>query len=140
MALKIKLKPNERVIVNGAVIRNDDRRTVITVENHSHVIRGSDVMLEDDATTPAKRAYFVIQSLLIDQRHNFKERKKQAAELLADLYTAIRNAEMHNAVAEANWNLACEDYYKALVALRPVIAYERRLFENVSEEPESKAA
>lgn len=126
MPLRIKLKPKERMIVNGAVIRNDDKRTVITVENHSHVIRGSDFMVEDDATTPSKRAYFAIQMLLVD-RSNLKERTKEASALLAALYTAFSSPEMQDHVMDAASQLSAEDYYKSLAALRPVMAYEQTL-------------
>jgi len=139
MPLRIKLKPNERVIVNGAVIRNDDKRTVITVENHSHVIRGSDFMVEDDATTPTKRAYFAIQMLLID-RSNIKHRKSEATAMLADLYTVFSSPEVQDAVMESVDHLGAEDFYKSLAALRPVMAYERTLLSVPGGAVEERAA
>jgi len=139
MPLRIKLKPRERMIVNGAVIRNDDKRTVLTVENHSHVIRGSDVMVEEDATTPTRRAYFAIQMLLVD-RSNLRIRSNDASGLLAALYTTLSAPDMQNAVMEAAEHLAAGDYYKSLAALRPVMAYERALLAPAAESIGDRAA
>jgi len=126
MPLRIKLKPRERMIVNGAVIRNDDKRTTLTVENHSHVIRGGDFMVEEDANTPTRRAYFAIQMLLVD-RSNLRIRTSEASALLAALYTTLSAPDMQNAVMDSAEHLAGEDYYKSLAALRPVMAYEQTL-------------
>ena len=36
--LKLTLRPRERVVVNGCVIRNGDRRQSLTVENRAEVV------------------------------------------------------------------------------------------------------
>ena len=43
MGLKLTLKPNERIVVNGCVIRNSNKRQVITIENRADVVRGEDL-------------------------------------------------------------------------------------------------
>lgn len=126
MPLRLSLKSGERVIVNGTVLRNDGRRTTLTVENHAQILRGKSVMTEDEANTPTKRAYFAIQSMLIDP--SSKETGKKAMDFLAGLYAALSAGKERDAVLEAANLTAAGNCYKALAQLRPVIAYEAEVF------------
>ena len=47
MALKLTLKPDERIVVNGCMMRNSSRRHVLTIESHADVVRGHDLLDED---------------------------------------------------------------------------------------------
>ena len=52
MPLKLSLKPGETFVVNGAVVRNGDRRGVLLLENQARVLREKDILHPRDATTP----------------------------------------------------------------------------------------
>lgn len=68
MALKITLKPKERIILAGAVVANANSRScVLVVENDVTVLRQKDIMSERDAQSPCKRIYFTIQLMYIDK-------------------------------------------------------------------------
>ena len=67
MALKLTLKPHEKAVINGAVIANGDRRASFTIENHANVLRESDIIQPEDATTPAKRVYLPIMLMIVGQ-------------------------------------------------------------------------
>jgi flagellar biosynthesis repressor protein FlbT len=123
MALKLRLKPNERVVINGCVVQNDARRHTLTISNFANVIRGSDILAEEDATTPARRAYFVIQSMLLDPKLS-DTCGEIIASMLAKLYAALVRPEMQDAVMQTMQYVSERDYYKALACLRPVMAYE----------------
>lgn len=64
-SLKIHLRPNERIYVNGAVVRVD-RRVSLEFLNNVTFLLETHVMQEADATTPMRRLYFVVQSIIID--------------------------------------------------------------------------
>ncbi len=66
MALKIVLKPGERIIISGAVITNGKATAQLLVENHVPVLRQKDIMGQNEATTPCRRIYLVIQLMYID--------------------------------------------------------------------------
>jgi flagellar protein FlbT len=66
MALKIVLKPGERIIISGAVITNGKTTAQLLVENHVPILRQKDIMGENEATTPCRRIYLVIQLMYID--------------------------------------------------------------------------
>ena len=48
MPLKLSLKPGETFVVNGAVVRNGDRRGVLLLENRARVLREKDIHLLED--------------------------------------------------------------------------------------------
>ena len=67
MALKIALKPGERILIGGAVVKNGSRQTAeLIVENNAPVLREKDILSEKEADTPCSRIYFVIQLMYID--------------------------------------------------------------------------
>lgn len=60
--LVIKLKPNEKVLVNGVILQNGDRAARIRVRSADvSILRARDAMLKEDANTPLKRVYYVAQ-------------------------------------------------------------------------------
>ena len=67
MALKLSLKPGERLVLNGAVLQNGDRRGVILLQNKASVLREKDIMQEDEANSPSRRIYFAVMMMYIDE-------------------------------------------------------------------------
>ena len=60
--LVIKLKPNEKVLVNGVVLQNGDKAARIRVRSSDvSILRARDAMLKEDADTPLKRVYYIAQ-------------------------------------------------------------------------------
>jgi flagellar protein FlbT len=63
--LVISLKPNERFLVNGALLMNGDKRSQICVPNDNvYVLRMSDALHPDEVDTPVKRVYYAVQIIL----------------------------------------------------------------------------
>ena len=67
MALKLSLKPGEKFVLNGAVVQNGDRRGVLILQNRASVLREKDIMQAEDVTTPARRIYFPIMMMYLDE-------------------------------------------------------------------------
>jgi flagellar biosynthesis repressor protein FlbT len=65
--LKVHLKPNERVYINGGVIRVDRKVTLELMNEVVFLIEGH-VLQEEDATTPMRQLYFIIQSMLMEPK------------------------------------------------------------------------
>lgn len=126
MALKLRLKPCERVVINGCVVQNENRRYTLTVSNFAQIIRGSDILQEEDARTPVRRAYFLIQSMLLDPRL-VASGTGLVTDMMASLYTAFLRPDMRDHIARSMGHVGERDYYKALAALRPVMDYEDTL-------------
>jgi len=64
-AMRIHLRPGERLYVNGAVLRVD-RKVSIEFLNNVTFLLENHVMLAEQATTPLRQLYFIVQTMLID--------------------------------------------------------------------------
>lgn len=64
-ALKISLKPNEKIYINGAVIKVD-RKTTLELLNDVQFLLESHVLQPEDASTPLRQLYFMVQIMLMD--------------------------------------------------------------------------
>ncbi len=65
MPLKLSLKPKEAVVVNGAVLRNGERRGTILLQNQARVLRQKDVLDPDATKTPAEHLYFAVMQMYL---------------------------------------------------------------------------
>ena len=61
MPLKLTVGKGEKLIVNGAVIRNDGEGTSLLFENQAHILRQKDILTQETANTPASRVYLALQ-------------------------------------------------------------------------------
>ncbi|MEL6828917.1 MAG: flagellar biosynthesis repressor FlbT [Pseudomonadota bacterium] len=137
MPLKLNLKPGERLVINGAVIRNPDRRHVLMVETQSDVIRGKDLLEPDAAATPVSKVYYLIQTALTQA----ETRDKLVPVIqrdLATLATVFGGAEVAHIFEAANY-VSQSDFYKALTELRPVLRHEEVLIQRSSQRPPTNA-
>lgn len=116
MPLKLSLKPGETFIVNGAVVRNGERRGVLLLENRARVLREKDIMQPEDADTPAKRAYFAIMQMYLLGESEGRA-YDQACHALADLAPADPALAVALSREVASGNL-----YKALSRCRRALS------------------
>lgn len=88
MPLTIRLKPGERLIVNGAVLRNTTSRAVqFDILNHVTTLHERDLMLPEQAVGPLDRIYFQIQMMHLEPEHHdahFRPFIELSAKLFAD--------------------------------------------------------
>jgi flagellar protein FlbT len=123
MALKLSLKPGEKFVLNGAVVQNGDRRSVLILQNKASVLREKDIMQVEEVTTPARRIYFPVMMMYLDENGAGKVYDEFVTRL-SEFMGATRNpAVMIDCVAVSRHVLARE-YYKALMAARKLIEYE----------------
>ena len=63
--LVLKLAPKERVLVNGAVIENGDRRSRLSIVTpDAHILRLRDAIHPEQANTPVRRVCYAAQLVL----------------------------------------------------------------------------
>ena len=75
MPLKIALKPRERLILGGAVVRNGDIGARLTVENEVPILREHDILSHRETSTPCRRIYFAVQLMYVDEGNLAEHRK-----------------------------------------------------------------
>lgn len=118
MPLKLSLKPGETFVVNGAVVRNGDRRGVLLLETQARVLREKDILKPSEAATPAGRAYFaVMQMYLLGEVDGplYTQTADALAGLLADLPDA------HDDVLQISADVVAGDLYRALSRCRKLM-------------------
>lgn len=130
MALKLNLKPGEKIVINGAVIVNGDRKASLAVKNFANILRETDVLQEEEANTPTKRAYFAAQLMLLDPEHR-ADYEASFRRFTNDLLGVFTNEEIVETLKQAMAYFEEGDYYKILAALRKVIKYEGVLFDTI---------
>ena len=131
MALKLNLKPGERLAVNGAVIVNGDRRSAFVVENHASVLRERDIMQPAEADTPAKRIYFAIMMIYLGVDDAARWREQYEARL-KEFAAVLETPEVLGQCASLAAHLANGEYYRALVVCRSLIEFEKTRLAHVA--------
>jgi len=129
MALKITLKPNEKIIVSGAVVTNGNtRNTDLIIENNVPVLRQKDILSEKDATSPCSRIYFIIQLMYIDEE-NLTEHQTTYWRLIRELLDAVPRLAGH--IDQINENILEGNFYRALKLAGKLIDYEQEVLKHV---------
>jgi len=66
MALKVELKPHERIIIGACVITNTDQRAKLLIDgDRIPILREKDIMTPETADTPAKLIYLAVQLMYL---------------------------------------------------------------------------
>lgn len=128
MPLIIDLKPGEKVIVNGAVIENAGSSTKLRIHNNSNILKQKEIMVEEDASTPASRVYFCLQCAYI-----FPGEKAKYVKMFLDYLTQYVEAcpSARDLAVEIAREADEENYYKALRAARKLLKHEEALFRHM---------
>jgi len=92
MPLSIRLKPGERLIVNGAVLRNGSPRAIeVELLNHVTTLHERDLMLPEEAKTPLHRLYYTVQMMHLEPEAHDVHRP-MAVDLAARIFAAEMQA------------------------------------------------
>jgi len=67
MALKVEMKPGERMIIGDCIITNSDQRTRLLIEGDTPILREKDILTAETANTPAKRIYLAVQLMYLSR-------------------------------------------------------------------------
>ena len=126
MALKVELKPGEKIIVGESLLTNGDHRARFFIEGSAPILRQKDIMTVENANTPAKNIYLAVQLMYLSKEpHKFHEKYFElvndviaAAPSTISIITNISNNILNNAI------------YKALKEAKKLIQYEEALLTN----------
>lgn len=125
--LVLKLNPKERVLVNGAVIENGDRRSRLSILTpNANILRLRDALRPDEVNTPVRRVCYIAQLVLSGDadRGNAKIQILQDIEQLSQVLCDSDSREQLSAATEAT---SQNDFYRTLKSLRSLLPREARL-------------
>jgi len=129
MALKITLKPNEKMVVGGAVITNGTiKNTDLIIENNVPILRQKDILSKKDAASPCSRIYFLIQLMYIDEE-NIATHQHAYWKLVRELLEAVPRLTGH--IDQINENILKGNCYRALKLAGELIDFEQEVLKHV---------
>jgi len=125
--LVLKLAPKERVLINGVVIENGDRRSRFSIMTpEANVLRLRDAIHPDEVTTPVRRVCYAAQLVLSGDMEPDQARQ-QLLRRVEELSQVFTDADSRRVLSEATEALVAEQYYKCLKSLRSLLPREERL-------------
>ncbi|RWD63292.1 flagellar biosynthesis repressor FlbT [Mesorhizobium sp.] len=136
--LKISLKPNEKIYINGAVIRVD-RKVTIELMNDVQFLLESHVIQADQASTPLRQLYFIVQIMLINPA-GAAEARDMFRRSLPMLIASFDNQDICNRLKQIDRMVGEDEIYEALKAIRALYPLERKALEDTDEIPEAPRA
>lgn len=126
--LVLKLAPNERVLINGAVIENGDRRSRIAIKTPNvNVLRLRDAIHPSDARTPVSRACYIAQLILSGDAEP-AEGRRQLLQAIEQLSQVFDDRDSRALLSGATHDVIEDNPYQALRKLRDLLPREARLF------------
>lgn len=124
MPLLIDMKPGDKIIINGAVIESAGTHSKLMLHNQAAILRGREVMAEEDVCTPASRVYFALQCAYV-----FTEKQDHYLESFYDLIGSYGEAcpSATPIITRIRTMVAEGQLYKALRATQALLSHEYEL-------------
>lgn len=125
--LVLKLGPHERVLINGAVIQNGDRRSRLSIMTpNANILRLRDAIHPEQVNTPVRRICYLFQLVLsgdadpLEQHLPLLRRIEELSQIMTD-------PDSRNQLATATEAVISGQFYNGLKALRVLLPREERM-------------
>jgi flagellar protein FlbT len=126
MALKVELKPGEKIIIGDCVVTNHDQRTRLLIDGQAPILREKDILTPQRADTPARRIYLAVQLMYTSKEP--RGYHEQYFSLVRDIISAAPS--VWPLIESINNHILTGEMYKALKDAKKLISYEQELFDN----------
>jgi len=125
--LRLKLAPNEQVLINGAVVQNGKSKVELRIKTpNTRILRLRDAIHPHDVDTPTKRVCYIAQLAVAGEvpESDALAEFRAGVQALQQVFTNPNSAQlMDEALALA----ADGNFYKALQNMRKLLPYEELL-------------
>lgn len=130
MALKLTLKPGERVILSGAVVTNGHTVAHLQIENQVPLLRQKDILTETEATSPCRKIYLAVQLMYIGGGLT-----SELAQVYWDLVSDVLRAapSTNDLISQISAYILDGHFYQALKTAKKLILYEEELLKHATE-------
>ncbi|MBX3566824.1 MAG: flagellar biosynthesis repressor FlbT [Rhizobiaceae bacterium] len=120
--LKISLKPNEKIYLNGAVVRAD-RKVTLELLNDVQFLLESHVLQVSEATTPLRQLYFMVQVMLMDPKGSVQAREMFRRSLPL-LIASFEDQQICATLKQVDALVSDNQVFEALKAIRSLYGRE----------------
>ena len=125
--LVLKLGPKERVLINGAVIENGDRRSRLSIVTPgANILRLRDAIHPEQANTPVRRVCYAVQ-LVLSGDQSPDEARMQLLRRIEELSQVLTDPDSRTHLTDATDALFEDQFYRCLKYLRMLLPREARL-------------
>jgi len=130
--LILKLAPHERVLINGAVIENGDRRSRLAIVTpNANILRLRDAIHPGEVSTPVRRVAYIAQ-LVLSGDADGEEASVQLLRGIEQLSQVLTDPDSRTLLARASESIVAREFYPAMRHLRALLPREERLFAAVT--------
>mgnify|MGYP001261416396 CR=1 FL=1 len=133
MPLTIDFKAGDKIIINGAVIENLGSNSKLSVHNQAAILRGKEILSEEDSKTPASRVYFALQCAYIFPQAQAEYVASFEAFLNEYLVACPSASEIGDVIRK---EVESGMLYKGLKSAQKLIVHESNLLQSLGEEIE----
>ena len=123
MALKVVLKPFERIIIGQSLITNSETRTTFLIDGEAPILREKDILTAETANTPVKRLYFCIQMMYLE--NDIPKYQDLYMGFIKDLLEAVPS--FRTSIETASKLILSGSLYNSLKEVRKLIKREEEL-------------
>ena len=123
-SVRVPVRPGEKFVVNGAIVTLGDGS--VEIQNHEMVFMGRDVMLPEDANTPAKRIYYWLMLMYLDAPGQETYRTRLLDDM-NDFLNATSLVDVAKSLGLIHQFVQREDYDRALASVKALISFETEL-------------
>ena len=125
--LVLKLGPHERVLINGAVIENGEKRSRLAIMTpKANILRLRDAIHPEQVNTPVRRVCYIAQLVLTGDA-DADEAKLQLLRGIEQLSQVLTDYDSRTQLTLASRAVMEDQHYQALKALRALLPREERL-------------
>jgi flagellar protein FlbT len=127
MALKVELKPFERIIIGQSLITNCDTRTRLMISGEAPILREKDILTADTAKTPVKRLYLCVQMMYLED--DIPKYQDLYVSFVRDLLEAVPS--FRKSIETASRLILSGSLYSSLKEIQKLIKREAELLKQV---------
>jgi flagellar protein FlbT len=125
--LVLKLGPHERVLINGAVIENGERRSCLSIKSpNANILRLRDAIHPGEVNTPVRRVCYIAQ-LVLSGDASPSEARLQLLRGIEQLSQVLTDPDSRARLYEATRAVLDDQHYQVLKSLRGLLPREERL-------------
>lgn len=124
-SLRISLKAGERIFINGAVLRVD-RKVSLEFLNDVTFLLENHVMQPEQATTPLRQLYFIVQMMLINPA-GVEQSMEMFRKSVVMLLTCFENEEVVSELKHIDSMVVQGKAFESLKAIRALYPVEEKI-------------
>ena len=126
-SLRISLKAGERIFINGAVLRVD-RKVALEFLNDVTFLLENHVLQPEQATTPLRQLYFIVQMMLINPE-GAEQAMVMFRKSVVMLLTCFKNEEVLTELKHIDGMVTQGRAFEALKAIRALYPIEEQILD-----------